>query len=255
MSNEYPKNPAILHEPEQAIDNYLAALLSEVDEYHPDQELAVQPELSEQRVAEIVDFPTRVILPRSLPVDSEMEQMVEPVIVKQEEIAEITKVEATSADDSSSIQEMSVPAWAEQPFQCLLFKVNGVTMAVPLTALSSIAPWESQVTPIPGQPDWHLGVYLHRDTRVVVVDTAQLIMPDRMVRTDASPPKGSHILIIGDGRWGLACDSLQRPVTLDKQAVRWSKGSIQRPWMAGTVIDKLCILLNVDALLKMIRHD
>ena len=254
MNHDRPKNPSLLHEPEQAIDNYLAALLSEVDEYVPEPEIQKTPEtVKPQRVAEIVDFPNKVILPAELPVAPEIDT--EPAQTETSIVTdEITKVTEHSADDIAIDKAFSFPEWAEEPFQCLLFKVRGMTLAVPLSELSGIVKWEKEISAIPGQPGWHLGVYIHRDERVVVVDTAKLIMPDRIPSAGVEREKGTHLLLIGEGKWGLACDTLAKPVKLSKEDIRWSQNNTLRPWMAGTVIDKLCILLDVNALFNMVRH-
>ncbi|MCW8921438.1 MAG: chemotaxis protein CheW, partial [Sedimenticola sp.] len=117
-----------------------------------------------------------------------------------------------------------------------------------------ITEWDQDLTQMPGQPDWCMGVLLHRDRRVVVVDIAQLIMPERLDRASEERARGSHILIIGNGQFGFACDRLQSPLLLNRDEVRWRRGEGYRPWMAGTVIDQLSVLLDVDAILEMIGH-
>jgi purine-binding chemotaxis protein CheW len=233
MSQDENNPQVVLQEPEQAVDSYLASLLSEVEEYHT---LSPRPE---QVVAEVIDIRPAV--------KGEVSSVIETPVAADTG----AEIRATEAVQAAPI----IPDWAQEPFQCLLFKVRGMTLAVPLVALNSIAEWNQDLKEIPGQPDWYMGIILHREDRVVVVDTAQLIMPDRLGKASADRQPGSHILIIGDGRWGLACDSLQRPVTLNRESVRWRTGEGVRPWMAGTVIDKLSVLLDVDALLKMIGHE
>ena len=129
-----------------------------------------------------------------------------------------------------------------------------MTLAVPLLALDNIVKWETELTTIPGQPKWHLGVLQNRDHKIVVIDTAKLLMPEKMEDITRTRENGSHILIIGDNRFGLACDSLAKPLMLNKEDVHWSISHPDRPWMAGTIREKLSVLLNIDALLGMIRH-
>ncbi len=215
-----------LAEPDQAVYDYLDSLLREVGEKRED--LPEVPQATE--VAEIRP---------------------EPLLQDEQEIVTVPgEVEEAVAEGAAL-----VPEWAEEPFQCLLFTLRGMTLAVPLLSLDSIMKWEEEVTPIPGQPDWHMGVVLHRDQQVVVVDTAQLLIPERLGRADEKRERGSHILVIGGGTRGLACDSLAKPITLRKGDVRWSVAGGSRPWVAGTVVEKLCILLNVDYLLRMIGHE
>ncbi len=215
-----------LAEPDQAVYDYLDALLREVGEKRED-----LPE---------IPLATEVVEIKPAPPFQEEREIVSAPGEVAEAVAEGAVV---------------VPEWAEEPFQCLLFTLRGMTLAVPLLSLDSIMKWEEEVTPIPGQPDWHMGVVLHRDQQVVVVDTAQLLIPERLGRADEKRGKGSHILVIGGGTRGLACDSLAKPITLRKGDVRWSAAGGSRPWVAGTVVEKLCILLNVDYLLQMIGHE
>ncbi|MCW8882521.1 MAG: chemotaxis protein CheW [Sedimenticola sp.] len=243
MSNE-PKAPKeVLHAPEQAVDSYLASLLSEVDEYIEQDQLNLKTQQeTKPRLAEVVEIRKGVQteIPVQAPETVEIAQTADkPVEASQDEV--VTPAEI-------------VPEWGEQPFQSLPFKVRGMNLVVPLIALNSITEWNQELTQIPGQPDWYMGILLHRDQRVIVVDTAQLIMPERLQRASEKRQRGSHILIVGDGRFGLACDSLQSPMLLQSDEVRWRRAEGYRPWMAGTVISRLSVLLNVDAILGMLGH-
>jgi purine-binding chemotaxis protein CheW len=214
-----------LEDQDQIINNYLESLLSEVAEYS-------EPEPKpRQETAEVVALRPQVVA--------------EPVTQPQ------VQAEETAKDQG----QREVPEWAQEAFQCLLFKVRGMTLATPLLALDNIVKWESELTSIPGQPDWHLGVLQHRDRNVVVVDTARLLIPDKIRPDDGSREQGSHILIIGDNSFGLACDSLAKPIVLDKDEIRWSGGHPDRLWMAGTIREKLSVLLDMEALLQEIRHE
>ena len=103
------------------------------------------------------------------------------------------------------------PAWAEEPFECLLFDVAGLTLAVPLICLGSIYPLEGQeLTPLFGQPDWFLGILPSQAGNLKVLDTARWVMPDRY-REDFR--EGLQYVISVQGyEWGLAGLGLARPV-------------------------------------------
>ncbi|MCW8889322.1 MAG: chemotaxis protein CheW [Sedimenticola sp.] len=243
MSKE-PKQPKeVLHAPEEAIDSYLAALLSEVDEYRePEQKTVATAVLDKPRLAEVVE------IRRGVQIETPVQA---PVTVEKVKTAD--KPLETAEQGRPAPVEI-VPEWGEHPFQSLPFKVRGMNLVIPLTALNSITEWNQELTQMPGQPDWSLGIMLHRDQRVVVVDIAQLIMPERLDRASETRERGSHVLIVGDGRFGFACDRLQSPLLLNRDDVRWRRGEGYRPWMAGTVIDHLSVLLNVDEILEMIGH-
>ncbi len=240
MSQEREPKKVTLHAPEQAVNSYLEALLNEIEE-KPAAEAKTIAKAKSKRATVVKIRPT-------------INPPVEPAVeIPQPADIPIKGTSQGLRSESGLASEVVVPEWADQPFQALFFKVRGMTLAIPLVALDSIAEWSSELTTLPGQSDWNLGVLLHRERRVVVVDTAQLIAPERLTAA-GEERQGSHILMVGNSKWGLACDSIQDPQILDKESVRWRKGAGLQPWMAGTVVDQLCILLDVDALLEMIGH-
>lgn len=143
-------------------------------------------------------------------------------------------------------REEARPAWSEGSFQALLFRVAGLTLAVPLVELSGVQEWGSgRVTPMPGHVAWYLGLTLYREHNVPVVDTAQLVLPEDKLAT--LPPweeRLRHVVFIGEGKWGLACDELAQVITLQPEEVRWRSERTRRRWLAGTVISHMCALLD-----------
>jgi len=138
------------------------------------------------------------------------------------------------------------PAWGDETFQALLFKVNGLTLAVPLVELSGVQEWQDgKVTPLPGHVPWYLGLMQYRERNVPVVDTAQLVMPEeRQANIRPWQERLRHVVFIADGTWGLACDELAEVVTLRPDEVRWRTSRTRRRWLAGTVIEHMCALLD-----------
>ncbi|MBJ9975403.1 chemotaxis protein CheW [Pseudomonas sp. S75] len=143
------------------------------------------------------------------------------------------------------------PAWAAEPFECLLFDVAGLTLAVPLVCLGSIYSLEGQeLTPLFGQPDWFLGILSCQAGNLKVLDTARWVMPDRY-REDFR--QGLHYVISVQGyEWGLAVHQVSRSLRLDPREIKWRSQRGQRPWLAGTVIEHMCALLDVAELAELI---
>lgn len=221
---------------EQILNQYLDSLLGEVPEYS-EAETNTETEIATEVTA---------LSPSSVAVQEDKQRQAEQDNLELNESRE---------DVSEGQDERVAPDWAQEPFQCLIFRVGDVTLATPLLSLDNIVKWEQELTPMPFQPDWHLGVLQNREDKVVVVDIAKLLMLDQSDGEVAGDKAGSHILIIGDHHFGLPCDSLAKPVFLSKEDVHWSIRHEDRPWMAGTIKDKLTILLNIDELLEMIRHE
>lgn len=143
------------------------------------------------------------------------------------------------------------PSWAQEPFECLLFDVAGLTLAVPLVCLGTIYPLAGQeLTPLFGQPDWFLGILPAPSGNLKVLDTARWVMPDRY--RDEFRDGLQYVISVQGYEWGLAVHQVSRSIRLDPDAVKWRGQRTQRPWLAGTVIEHMCALLDVAVLAELI---
>ncbi|RJG09827.1 chemotaxis protein CheW [Pseudomonas cavernicola] len=143
------------------------------------------------------------------------------------------------------------PSWAEEPFECLLFDVAGLTLAVPLVCLGSIYPLAGQeLTPLFGQPDWFLGILPCQAGNLKVLDTARWVMPDRY--RDDFRQGLQYVISVQGYEWGLAVHQVSRSIRLDPDEIKWRSQRSQRPWLAGTVIEHMCALLDVSVLAELI---
>jgi purine-binding chemotaxis protein CheW len=210
-----------IEEPDHALKKYLDTLLVEI-------------ETVPQVCVEVKEPP--------LVADIKAEERIEKV-----EVAEPKPVEAVQAQPQ---QEIYIPSWAENEFQVLLFKVNGITMGIPLNALKGIINYNGDVSHLPGQPVWSLGVVVNRDEKVVVIDTARLLMPERLTGDEQVTP--GQLLLIGAGDRALAIDCISNTLNVVKDDVRWRKGIQNKPWYAGIIIDELSVLLDVDGVLELL---
>lgn len=141
------------------------------------------------------------------------------------------------------------PAWAQGRFECLLFSVGGLTLAVPLVELGTIYPINDEITPIFGQIDWFMGLLSVKDRNIKTVNTAKVVMPERY--TDNMKERYAYVITINGVEWGLAVDTVSNAITLDPSDVRWRGERSKRPWLAGTVVDHMCALLDVSQLAAM----
>ena len=171
-----------------------------------------------------------------------------PAELEQPDIIEAPSVAIAAAPVpvAEATPEEGPPEWGRETFQALLFKVGGLLLAVPLIELAGVQEWHAEkVTPLPGHMPWYLGLMVYRDRNVPVVDTAQLVMPeDKQANLQPWQDRLHHVVFIGDGAWGLACDELAQVVTLRSDEVRWRTSRTKRRWLAGTVIAHMCALLD-----------
>lgn len=156
---------------------------------------------------------------------------------------------------AASPTESPIPDWAVEPFPCLLLKVQGLSLALPLVKLHRILPW-SEPTPIPGYAAWLLGLLPldGQDRALRVVDTSGLVMPERAIApSDRIPPR--HIVMVGEGEWGLTCEDVSSVITIAPHQVRWRSERTKRPWLAGTVVEHLCALLDAEKLADLLSKN
>jgi purine-binding chemotaxis protein CheW len=142
------------------------------------------------------------------------------------------------------------PHWAQDRFDVLLFKVYGLTLAVPLIALGQIQPITEDLTPIFGQAKWFMGLQPTPMGQIKTVNTALFVMPERYNPEFLKTAK--YVVSIDGLDWGLAVDSVQQPKSLDPEDVKWRTGRGQRPWLAGTIKAHMCALIDVQNMGRML---
>jgi chemotaxis signal transduction protein len=151
----------------------------------------------------------------------------------------------------SDRQAWAQPAWAQQRFDCLVFTVNGLKLAIPLRMLSTIHRVDQNITPLFDQPSWLLGLLpMHNGRQIRVVDTGLMIMPER-----SQPDTHAWVRFaigVHDSDWAFAAQSIHGSISLIHDAVKWRTQRTSRPWLAGTVISEMCALLDPDAFAQLV---
>lgn len=219
--------PHTLVEPQSALRVYLDALLCEVN-FSVDEEVAT-PDHIETSTGATPDVAQERSTLDELPV------------------AEVGSLPIAKADEDTPV--IVQPDWAQSQFQCLSFQVAGVTLAAPLEKLHGIVELTEQITELPGYAPWVMGLLPNRGQNVQAIDIAEIIMPDdRRIDVCPAAERVKYLILVDGGRFGLAADSISQVLTLEPEDVRWRNTRSRRPWLAGTVIDKMCALLELDKL-------
>ncbi|QUM79766.1 chemotaxis protein CheW [Moritella sp. 5] len=175
------------------------------------------------------------------------------IIVSETALA-IEPAENVSVSDVERVQESEpVEQWKnielEEHFQALFFEVAGVIFAVPLTELGGIHQTET-INSLFGKPDWYLGLMQHREQKLSVVDTAQWVMPEQnMGEIDYK-----YQIQLSQSNWVLGCESLHGTETLNSNDIKWRSTPGSRPWLAGMVKSRMCVLLHVTEMIKLLDN-
>ncbi|MFQ5488464.1 MAG: chemotaxis protein CheW [Gammaproteobacteria bacterium] len=164
---------------------------------------------------------------------------------------------AEDLSDPAPVVDGAVPAWGRQPFKALLFELGGMRLAAPLFLLSGVAA-HSRLTQLPGLPKWCHGVLIRHGRQVLIVDTATIVSrvaEDQEERLASAVHVARQYVLVGEERYGLACDAVLKVIDVDPQGVRWRRGKGRRPWYGGIISDSMCALLDVDELCAMLEAE
>ncbi|WP_095080124.1 CheW domain-containing protein [Pseudomonas sp. Irchel s3h17] len=191
-------------------------------------------------VMPVLEAPAPILAPEALVAP------VQPLLVEP-----VAEVHLPPSQTPPPLEGDGRPSWAAEPFECLLFDVAGLTLAVPLVCLGSIYPLAGhELTPLFGQPEWFLGILPSQAGNLKVLDTARWVMPDRY--RDDFRQGLQYVISVQGYEWGLAVHQVSRSLRLNPNEIKWRSHRGQRPWLAGTVIEHMCALLDVAALAELI---
>jgi len=179
----------------------------------------------------------------------------EPEVEVSTEVDTSTETE-TEVTEELETQEEPLPdamsEYMEHDFQALFFKVAGLTLAVPLKSLGGIHQL-GKISPLMGKPKWFRGIMTERDNKLQVVDTARWVMPEKCTPELEESLDYQYLITLNDSPWGLLCEELVTSEPLQPQSIQWRKETNnKRPWLAGVVRDRMCALLDVNALITLL---
>ncbi|WP_419709044.1 chemotaxis protein CheW [Pseudomonas sp. NFX224] len=259
-----------LVEAEAALDEFQAAVLEEQARDARQVKVSVEPvaqaiapmDVPARPVVAVIEAPAPILSPVSTiapllqtlaaPV-AEVQQAPVPVVVEVPStlVAPVVEVHLPPTNTPPPMDTDGRPSWAAEPFECLLFDVAGLTLAVPLVCLGSIYSLAGhELTPLFGQPEWFLGILPSQAGNLKVLDTARWVMPDRY--RDDFQQGLQYVISVQGYEWGLAVHQVSRSLRLDPNEIKWRSHRGQRPWLAGTVIEHMCALLDVSSLAELI---
>lgn len=237
--------------PQLALESYLDALLQDATaEELPEPILVLEPAVEPESTLD--EFQLAVLEEQAR--DAQVvpvAPVIVPAVVAPVVVEPVVEVHLPPSITPPPVTGDGRPSWAAEPFECLLFDVAGLTLAVPLVCLGSIYSLEGQeLTPLFGQPEWFLGILPSQAGNLKVLDTARWVMPDRY--RDDFRQGLQYVISVQGYEWGLAVHQVSRSLRLDPNEIKWRSHRGQRPWLAGTVIEHMCALLDVAELAELI---
>ncbi|MCW8884088.1 MAG: chemotaxis protein CheW [Motiliproteus sp.] len=244
--------------PQRAVQEYLDALLQDATAQAIAEPVSTTtvvetvPEVEDKvEMAEASPVVTPVVAPIEEVVEAPVAEPAQP-LVKSAEVQEIALDQAET--EQLRAWKEGRPGWAQEAFECLLFKVAGLTLAVPLVELGGVLTMEDDLNPLFGQPEWFLGLLPSKTAGTVkTIDTARWVMPEKY--TEETRQGLKYVILMEGTDWGMACHEVAEAITLQPDQVRWRGERSQRPWLAGTVIEHMCAIMDVSALVDLLSED
>ncbi len=234
----------------KVMKNYLSELLTE--------EAPVLPKTKEKELAKLLEQ-VNVVEKTNLDDVKVIEKPVTKTFRKPVEQNVATKTVETektpplvTAKSLAKQKDIVKKPYREGEFQAMFFEVAGLIIAVPLIELGGIHNAD-KTTALMGKPPWFKGVMVHRDEKINVVDTALWVMPEKYDQKLKNSLNYQYIIMLSDSNWGLSAEKLVDTVTLTQSDVKWLDSPSKRPWLAGLVKDRMCALLEVEALIKLLE--
>ena len=144
------------------------------------------------------------------------------------------------------------PLWAQRKFECVLFKVSGLTVALPSVELDGIYPMSVESLVVKDKGLSSMGLLSITSGPISVIDTASVVMPEQY--DGAMRERFNYVVAIKGMGWGLAVDSIVGAHVQDIAAVTWRSDRTTRPWLAATVTDHAIAIVEVNLLNAMFQQ-
>ena len=155
----------------------------------------------------------------------------------------LLSVPQVSSLSQAAVAPLTIPdapeAVSGASLKCFVFTVAGLKLALPLARVTEIVDFSAcGGTPMPPQV---LGSLAYDGRQVPVLDSAHIILPG-----SHPVPAYRWLVVVDHGSYALACDSVAANIEVAQDAVRWRTTSTKRRWLAGTLLQHRCALLDAD---------
>lgn len=162
----------------------------------------------------------------------------------------VTSVETVNIEGDLDLRPLQEKLPAR--FQALFFEVAGMTLAVPLVELGGIMELQ-ELNKLPGKPSWSMGLMLKNQDKYHCVDTAKWVMPEKYSAAMAASLQYAYVVQLGKSPWALACEKLADTHQLSHDDIKWRSQDNKNPWLAGTIKQKMCALIDAARLISMLQ--
>ena len=142
----------------------------------------------------------------------------------------------------------------ESEIKCLSAVVSGLKILIPADVIADIRNVTNCLKPSAVMPSWIYELEDEADEAIQVINT-QKVLFEGLKSQRLKPNQHIYAVLLDDGAWGLACDSIYKVVTIKNNAIKWRGENSKRNWLAGTSQRYEAVLLDVKNIEKvLLRH-
>lgn len=142
----------------------------------------------------------------------------------------------------SAMEQAAAPSYQ-------LIRCGGLTLGIPSGAIAEVMTVPLRWTPLSDTRAWVLGS--GTEETYTIVDTVALLMPGSALQ--AAVAVGGSVVLLAGRCWALACDGIGATITPDPAQINWRGAQGKRPWLAGTLREPICALLDMPALFGLLE--
>jgi len=159
------------------------------------------------------------------------------------------KLEKQVSNDISTQVAGHIPQWAKSEFGVLNFCSAGIQLYVPVSFVRGIKNIGGRIDKVKGTSDWIKGSITTKGEKVTVIDTESLVVSSNKRTVDYQhPDANSYVILLGDGNFGLVCDTVGQVKQITAADVHWRVNSSKRRWLAGMLQDEVAALIDARRL-------
>jgi len=138
------------------------------------------------------------------------------------------------------------PSWASHRFANSMISVCGVKLLIPTQFIRGVRRLNRSLIPVTKETSWIKGRYQKNFEDIVTINTKLLVYGrEEFIPTKYIEDNDVYLVIVGNGKWGFACESIGHGINLFSQDVAWRKKQGHRRWIAGTSVDNKAAIVDV----------
>ncbi len=228
MTTKLPDKDVLIQQ-QDAVKVYLSALLNDEPEINEKDQLINETKNNRQTY--------------SASLQSENQKVTTNVI---NDVVPKTKFVNELVEDTQEQSNYIVPNWASNRFACSLIHVAGLNFLIPTQFIRGVRRISQPVSPVTKNVSWIKGRYRKNFEEIIVINTKFLAYGrDEFIPPKHRADKDVYIVVVGNGQWGLSCESIGHGINLTSKQVSWRGKQGKRRWLAGTSLDNKSSVIDI----------